>query len=66
MTGKVKTPGVASAATETTAKNRKDAYDKGGFESMEIVGGPGDFNIMGVPLEEGETVWRVQPKAQKK
>tara|TARA_B100002019_G_scaffold70157_1_gene60389 strand:+ start:17076 stop:19772 length:2697 start_codon:yes stop_codon:yes gene_type:complete len=54
MTGKVKTPGVASAATEDTYKNRKDAYDKGGFESMEIVGGPGDFNIMGVPLSEGD------------
>lgn len=65
MTGRVKTPGVTSAATEDTYKNRKDAYDKGGFGSMEIVGGPGDFNIMGVPLSEGDNgMWGVAEGAE--
>jgi len=65
MTGKVKTPGVASAATEDTYKNRQDAYNKGGFESMEIVGGPGEFNIMGIPLSEGANgMWGVSEGAE--
>lgn len=60
MTGKVKTPGVSFSGNEETYKNRQDAYNKGGFENMEIVGGPGDFNIMGVPLSEGENgMWGV-------
>lgn len=65
MTGKVKVPGVTSAATEDTYKNRKDAYDRGGFGSMEIVGGPGEVNIMGVPLSEGDNgMWDVSEGAQ--
>jgi flagellum-specific peptidoglycan hydrolase FlgJ len=65
MTGKVKVPGVASAATEETYKNRKDAYDRGGFGSMEIVGGPGEFTIMGLPLSEGENgMWGVAEGAE--
>lgn len=65
MTGKVKVPGVTSAATEDTYKNRKDAYDRGGFGSMEIVGGPGEVNIMGVPLSEGDNgMWDVSEGAE--
>ena len=65
MTGRVKTPGVSFSGNEETYKNRKDAYDQGGFGSMEIVGGPGDFNIMGVPLSEGENgMWGVAEGAE--
>ena len=65
MTGRVKTPGISFGGNEETYKNRKDAYDRGGFGSMKIVGGPGDFNIVGVPLSEGENgMWDVAEGAE--
>jgi len=54
MLGKTKTAGVTSTATEETYKNRRDAYDQGGFGGMELVGGPGEVGLFGVPMIEGE------------
>ncbi len=54
MLGKTKTPGVTSIATEDTYKNRRAAYDQGGFGGMELVGGPGEVGLFGVPMVEGE------------
>ena len=54
MLGKTKTPGVTSTATEDTYRNRRDAYDQGGFGGMELVGGPGEVGLFGVPMIEGE------------
>ncbi len=54
MLGKTKTPGVTSTATEETYKNRRAAYDQGGFGGMELVGGPGEVGLFGVPMVEGE------------
>lgn len=54
MLGKTKTPGVTSTATEDTYRNRRGAYDQGGFGGMELVGGPGEVGLFGVPMIEGE------------
>ena len=54
MLGKTKTAGVTSTATEETYKNRRDAYDQGGFGGMKLVGGPGEVGLFGVPMIEGE------------
>ena len=54
MLGKTKTPGVTSTATEETYKNRRAAYDQGGFGGMKLVGGPGEVGLFGVPMVEGE------------
>ena len=54
MLGKTKTPGVTSIATEETYKNRRAAYDQGGFGGMKLVGGPGEVGLFGVPMVEGE------------
>ena len=54
MLGKTKTAGVTSTATEETYKNRRDAYNQGGFGAMELVGGPGEVGLFGVPMTEGD------------
>ena len=32
--------------------NRRDAFNTGGFKSMEVTGGPGSISIIGIPIQE--------------
>jgi len=45
-------PGTKAVEGEDALMNRRDAFNTGGFKSMEVTGGPGGISIIGIPIEE--------------
>ena len=45
-------PGTKAVEGEDALMNRRDAFNTGGFKSMEVTGGPGGISIIGIPIQE--------------